>query len=341
MSSLNTFITADFRPEVKGGTLDKTHESKFILTGNEFLSSEYLEYNAICFGPKTDRVLMNLEHAVDESDNVLFLYYEDIHKRWSYQSTNDQQYFIYQQNETDIYKITARNLYIRGCYINPEDEYWLVLGCFFNFVELWEGTVLCSPNKQLINESKLFQLNNSLRRSAANTESVSIGKSHVIKGRKHFYKLNKNKKYIVKSLSGIRSIVVENDEFSSWDQQNLNNLPVLFQEKADGNDLRVHVIADQVFAETFPNKTRVDYRYDTSFFNMSSVESLDTTLKDFVIDVSRHEQNELMGIDFIQADNTYTVLEANPSPGWSAYHECNGIDNDDFVKNLILALTHV
>ena len=341
MPSLNTFITVDFRPDIKGGTLDKTHESKFILTGNKSLDSEHREYKAICFGPKSDRVLMNLEHAVDETDNILFLYYEDIHKRWSYQSTNDQQYFIYKQNETEIHKIKARNLYIRGCYINPEDKYWLVLGYFFNFVEFWEGNVICSPDKQLTNESKLFQLNNSLKKSAANTKSVSIGKSYVIKGSKHLYKLNKNNKYIVKSLSGVRSIVVDNDEFSAWDLQNLNNVPVLFQEKAEGNDLRVHVIADRVFARTFPRKTCVDYRYDASFFEMSAVESLDEGLQDFVFRVSRHEQNELMGIDFIQSDNTYTVLEANPSPGWSAYHECNGIDNDDFVKNLIQALTHV
>ena len=74
MPSLNTFITVDFRPDIKGGTLDKTHESKFILTGNKSLDSEHREYKAICFGPKSDRVLMNLEHAVDETDNILFLY---------------------------------------------------------------------------------------------------------------------------------------------------------------------------------------------------------------------------------------------------------------------------
>ena len=46
-----------------------------------------------------------------------------------------------------------------------------------------------------------------------------------------------------------------------------------------------------------------------------------------------------MGIDFIKSENGYVVLEANPSPGWSAYHECNGIEIDAFMKDLLEELT--
>jgi len=42
-----------------------------------------------------------------------------------------------------------------------------------------------------------------------------------------------------------------------------------------------------------------------------------------------------MGIDLIQSGNLYVVLEANPSPGWSAYPESNGIENDSFMDDLL------
>ena len=63
----------------------------------------------------------------------------------------------------------------------------------------------------------------------------------MIKGLQYFNCLEQNKSYIVKSLSGVRSIVVDDKDFSLWDFSNLEHLPVLFQEKVEGYDLRVHV----------------------------------------------------------------------------------------------------
>jgi glutathione synthase/RimK-type ligase-like ATP-grasp enzyme len=57
--------------------------------------------------------------------------------------------------------------------------------------------------------------------------------------------------------------------------------------------------------------------------------------------VTKNEENTLMGIDFIKTEKGYVVLEANPSPGWSAYHECNGIENDSFIDDLLEELKYV
>jgi hypothetical protein len=338
MRKLKTFISQQFRPEVLGGRLDKKHQTLFKLSKENKEPNNAIVASAICFGPKKDNVLINLEHIIKKADNIVIFYYEDIHQRWTYVNTNDESYFLYKKNDHEQYKIKPRYLYIRGCYIDPSDNHWFILGDFFNFVELWPGRVLCSPKKQMPNESKLYQLNNSLKKAARHSPAISIGQSYVIKGSRFFNSLQQNKNYIVKSLSGVRSIVVDKDDYAKWDWNNINNIPVLFQEKVAGNDLRVHLINKKTFGKRSNAKQKIDYRYDKNFFNLIDIPRVDQKLIDFSIAVSIEESNSLLGIDFIQTDSGYLVLEANPSPGWSAYHPYNGIDNEPFISELLRVL---
>lgn len=338
MHQLETFIGQKFRPDVLGGRLDKTHETIFHIAKEQNKEELFLTVNAICFGPKKDNVLINLEHVICKQDNILIFYYEDMHRRWSYIRNNNESYFLFKKNAEEQYKIKAACIYIRGCYIDPEDDHWFLLGDFFNFVELLDGKVLCPPKKQMSNESKLYQLNNSLRKSSEKTASVSLGKSYVIKGKKQLDSLNHDKSHIVKSLSGVRSIVVDENDYKLWSTDNINNIPVLFQEKVNGNDVRAHVINKQIFAKRSNTKENIDYRYDDNFFNMVDVENPDKELLDFCLSVANEEDNQLLGIDFIQTISGYVVLEANPSPGWSAYHPFNGIDDEPFIIALLRVL---
>lgn len=340
MPQLSTFISKSYRPEVIGGKLDAEHKTQFNLSPDDFKKDlEVMDINAICFGPKKDRVLLNLEYALDSKDNIFVFYFEDIHRRWEYVSSKEENYFIYKKNNQITKILKPRKLYIRGCYIEPHDAMWRILGNFFNYVDMWKGEVLCAPKKQITNESKLYQLNNSLSKCAKKYPSISIGQSYVIKGHSTFQFLNKNDDYIVKSLSGVRSIVVDKSHFSKWPQKNIRHLPVLFQKKVTGNDIRIHIIANNIYAKQTHGKQNIDYRYDKAFFSMSDLLHVDEDLVSFSQDVTVEEKNELLGIDYIQDNNKYIVLEANPSPGWSAYYECNGIDNPSFVNKLIRVLT--
>eukprot|EP01132_Coremiostelium_polycephalum_P000162 gene162-216_t len=100
--------------------------------------------------------------------------------------------------------------------------------------------------------------------------------------------LTKNSKYITKSISGVRSMVVNNDEFSTWNKEGLNALPTLFQKQVDGNDVRVHITISQ---------ESVDFCLATSYL----------------------EHNPLIGIEFIQLTDGYVFLESNPMPGWDYF----------------------
>src|SRR5579872_5122978 len=127
MRELSTFITPKFRPDVVGGRLDKNHHTRFSLTTeNNEQESPTLMVNAICFGPKKDNVLMTLEHALNKADDILTFYYEDMHIRWTYVNTNKESYFLYQKNDVEHSKVKPKYLYIRGCYVDPDDKYWLL-----------------------------------------------------------------------------------------------------------------------------------------------------------------------------------------------------------------------
>lgn len=338
MRELETFINQKFRPDVLGGKLDKEHKKRFKLIKDKHTKPRTIIVNAICFGAKKDNVLIHLEHVIGKVDNIVILYFEDIHSKWTYISTNKESYFLLKQNDKDQYIVKPRYLYIRGCYVDRDDKYWRIIGDFFNFVNLWDGKVLCSPKKQMPNESKLFQLNNSLKKASLDKPSISIGKSYVVKGLNSYKLLKQDKSYIVKSLSGVRSIVVGEEEYKNWNFSSINNIPVLFQEKVDGKDLRAHVINKQIFAKRSISKENIDYRYDKNFFKMLDIIDVEQELIDFCIKVAFEEENQMLGIDFIQTESGYVVLEANPSPGWSAYHPYNGIDNVPFISTLLKEL---
>ncbi len=336
MPQLNTFIQPAFRPEVNGAKLDKTHRTWFFIKNRAPQKTIFV--NAICFGPKKDRVLVNLEHATHEAHQILIFYYEDLLKRWHYVKTPTSSYFIYQKNETETLKVHTKCLYVRGCYTKAHSHMWYALGAFYCFLNTWQAKILCAPKSQCTNESKLYQLNHCLKKAAQGTPLISIGKSYVIKGQGRYEKKITKQSCIVKSLSGIRSIVVDETTHQHWDKNQLAHLPVLFQEKVKGQDLRVHVIENKTFSKLSLSKKHVDYRYDKHFFKLKTILNLPPALQAFAAKVSSLEANPLIGLDFIQTPSHYVVLEANPSPGWSAYHECNGIEIPPFIKALIEAL---
>jgi len=144
--------------------------------------------------------------------------------------------------------------------------------------------------------------------------------STIIKNSKHIKEIMSSStgiNYITKSISGIRSIVVNNQTFSKWEKAGLNALPTLFQKQIEGDDIRVHVCHSQVIAIKITNKDKVDYRYsDTSLFEKINIPQ---DIINFCLKISWLEQNPLVGIDLIQTTEGYIFLESNPMPGWDYF----------------------
>jgi len=131
---------------------------------------------------------------------------------------------------------------------------------------------------------------------------------------------------IYKSMSGVRSIV---HALNEDDIQRLGDIawcPVQFQELVPGNDVRVHVVGQDVHATEIRSDV-VDYRYATRSGGSASLRAIELApdLVERCIAVTAGLGLTLAGIDLrIGADGVATCFEVNPSPAYSYYQANTG-----------------
>jgi len=334
-----TFIKADHRPDLASSHIDNSHITELPLSNDASYENIRTDtsINTICFGPRNDKVLMNIEHLMKEDQRLLILYYEDMFKRWTFTCRSGDVNFIVRKSNRESAMLKPTCIYIRGAITKSNDVMSQQLAHFHQLLMLWPYKLICGPNVAYNNESKLFQLNSSLKKASHSLESISIGKSYVVKGVNQYLNLPKDKSFIVKSLSAVRSKVVDDRTYKNWSFKSLDHLPTLFQEKAEGLDIRVHILYGKTFAKMSTHKSNTDYRYQDKF-ELCDVEPSED-LKTFCKLVAQDEHNEFMGLDFIKTEHGFQVLEANPCPGWSAYHPFNSASIDPFLVALKEVLT--
>lgn len=119
---------------------------------------------------------------------------------------------------------------------------------------------------------------------------------------------------IVKSASGVRSIVrrLTTDRLAALGD--VANCPTLLQECIDGIDIRVHVVGDFVYA-TEVTSAATDYRYDPTSRHRHV--GLPDDIARRCVELSQHLELPFSGIDLRRrTDGSYVCFEANPSPGF-------------------------
>lgn len=133
------------------------------------------------------------------------------------------------------------------------------------------------------------------------------------------------KRIIFKSISGQRSIV---KEYSTDDEQRLPLLkwcPAQFQQYIDGDNLRVHVIGQRLFATHITAKA-IDYRYafkETGEEAELTPITLSKKLEKNCLMLAQKLKLPFAGIDLkIASSGEVYCFEVNPSPGYS-YFEAN------------------
>lgn len=128
---------------------------------------------------------------------------------------------------------------------------------------------------------------------------------------------------IYKSCSGERSIVTEFNEADLERLDLLDTVPVQFQEKVEGTDVRVHVVGNATFASAIDSDA-TDYRYDDSGMRMSAVEIPDEVAEACVA-LTVQLGLEISGIDLrFCNDGRVCCFEVNPSPAYSVYEDATG-----------------
>ena len=131
---------------------------------------------------------------------------------------------------------------------------------------------------------------------------------------------------IYKSVSGVRSIVSQLHDDQLERLADIANGPTQFQAYVPGEDVRVHVVGQEIFA------TRVcsdadDYRYASHFG--STLELAATELPSAVSDrcfaAARGMRLRVAGIDLRHTpDDRWVCFEANPSPAFTFYEAATG-----------------
>ncbi len=129
---------------------------------------------------------------------------------------------------------------------------------------------------------------------------------------------------IFKSTSGIRSIVRELEGDFETTLPRVRALPTQFQEYVAGDDVRVHVVGDAVFA-TEMTTAAIDYRYarrDGTEVTHRAID-IEDELAERCRALSTLLELPLCGIDLRRrADGTFVCFEVNPMPAFS-YYEAN------------------
>ncbi|UQA59902.1 ATP-grasp domain-containing protein [Polyangium aurulentum] len=142
---------------------------------------------------------------------------------------------------------------------------------------------------------------------------------------------------IYKSISGIRSIV---SRFSAKHDERLAALrwcPTQFQERVEGDDYRVHVIGQEVFASRIVTDVD-DYRYPRRQGGRTSVEPFDAPpeLAEKCKRMAHAMALPVAGIDLRRTpEGEWYCFEVNPSPGFTYYQEECGFPMDEAIARLL------
>ena len=320
-----TFISHKNRPVQHGATLDSRH-----ITARPF------DFNDVMYN---DDPSHNIKaRHIGSNPTIKILYLEDLFKSWSFVCRNGDIQFMLSDKKNGNLRLKPSILYCRSALYNDTCPNWKALSAFTHVLNLWQGNILCRPMQHTRNCSKLLQLNATIIPAIKKSNApIRIPQCYVIKG-EHAFKKIASRHLIVKSLSNLRSDVVDEKEFMQWNHRPLNDLPTLFQEVIPGNDIRVHKLYQAYASKKILKKTKINYRYDTKSDLIQDYITPDP-LKLFCDCVSEIEHNPLLGIDFLEISaNEWACLEANPGPGWSAYHWDDADDGRSFLSAFLKVL---
>ncbi|WP_207587018.1 ATP-grasp domain-containing protein [Halomontanus rarus] len=106
----------------------------------------------------------------------------------------------------------------------------------------------------------------------------------------------------------------------------LANSPVQFQERVDGEDVRVFVVDGEVVAAARIVSDALDYRSTDHDVERIDRAELDPEIEDAAIRTADCLGLPFTGVDVIDAGDRFCVLEANPSPMFATFDELAGTD---------------
>jgi glutathione synthase/RimK-type ligase-like ATP-grasp enzyme len=147
---------------------------------------------------------------------------------------------------------------------------------------------------------------------------------------------DRHRKVIYKSIGGVRSRV------SLLEDKMIGRIGAAacatqLQEYISGNDIRAHVLGEEVFACTVESEA-VDYRYPTAEQADPKIEACELPQE---IAARCVRLTKMLGLSFAgvdlrhAADGRWVCFEANPSPGYTFYEQRTGAPITEALSSLL------
>lgn len=203
----------------------------------------------------------------------------------------------------------------------------------FSWAELTSALVINRPASMTSNSSKPYQALMISRAGFKVPDTlITSDPEAVIK----FW--NRHGSIIYKSISGVRSIVSRFTQAHLERLENVRWCPTQFQQYIPGEDYRVHVIGNELFACKIISKAD-DYRYAAQQNHDVKIEpcQLPKEVSRICKELVNGMGLVIAGIDLRRtSENEWYCFEANPSPGFTYYQQETGQPIDEAVANLLI-----
>ncbi|QLG49247.1 ATP-grasp domain-containing protein [Natrinema halophilum] len=117
---------------------------------------------------------------------------------------------------------------------------------------------------------------------------------------------------------------LEKDDLEDERLTRLANSPVQFQERIDGDDVRVFVVDGEAVAAARIVSDALDYRSVEHDVERIPLDSLDPEIERAACRAATQLELPFTGVDVIDGSDRFVVLEANPSPMFATFDELAG-----------------
>ncbi|WP_367825209.1 ATP-grasp domain-containing protein [Streptomyces sp. LMG1-1-1.1] len=149
---------------------------------------------------------------------------------------------------------------------------------------------------------------------------------------------DRHSQVVYKSISAVRSIVRLLDDDAAARLPRIRSCPVQFQRYISGVNIRVHVVAGEVFA-TRIETDQVDYRYAGRYGGRADLTpwTPPRELARRCVDLAAALGLALAGIDLVLTDDgEFFCFEVNPSPAYSFYEDHTAQPISDAIARALL-----
>jgi glutathione synthase/RimK-type ligase-like ATP-grasp enzyme len=192
-------------------------------------------------------------------------------------------------------------------------------GLLIRWLEIAPGRIINRPSAMASNSSKPYQAQLIQGYGFKVPETLITNDPQAVR----FFR-ERHGRIVYKSISGVRSIVMELEDYDLERLEQIRACPTQFQQYVEGCDVRVHTIGKQVFA-TQACSTTVDYRYASRQGGNTEMEAIELPDQwaQRCVNLAHGLGLAFAGIDLkITPDNQIFCFEVNPCPVFS-YYEAN------------------